>query len=160
MAHEPMPDRQARWWSHCPPVWVPDDAIFFITINCKKRGEAPLYDPAVARQLFESMAFYHEEGRWGVELALVMPDHLHALISFSWDPGNGMMNLIRAWKRHTARHCGIAWQRDYFDHRIRSEEDHQSTWFYIRENPVRASLVANYEEWPHVWRPGHGRGWR
>jgi hypothetical protein len=95
----------------------------------------------------------------GVELALVMPDHLHALISFRWDPGNGMMNLIRAWKRHTSRHCGIAWQRDYFDHRIRNEEDHQSTWFYIRENPVRASLVASYEEWPHVWRPGHGMGW-
>jgi len=84
MARDPMPIRQARWRSHCPPIWVPDDATFFITINCKKRGEASLSNPAVVRQLFDSMEFYQQEGRWRVELALVMHDHLHALISFRW----------------------------------------------------------------------------
>ena len=90
---------------------------------------------------------------------MVMPDHFHALMSFRWDPGNGMMNLIRNWKRYTARQLGIAWQRDYFDHRIRSEADFQSTWVYIRENPVRTGLVDHFDRWPHSWRPEHGVGW-
>lgn len=94
-----------------------------------------------------------------MELAMIMPDHLHLLVSFTWGPGNGMMNVIRNWKRYTASHFGIIWQRDYFDHRIRSDNDHQGSWNYIRENPVRAGLVHHYEEWPYAWRPGHGLGW-
>ena len=95
-----------------------------------------------------------------MEMAMIMPDHVHLLASFRWDPGNGMMSLIRNWKRYTANHLGIQWQRDYFDHRIRSENDHQKTWFYMRENPVRAGLVGSFEAWPYVWRPEHGMGWQ
>ena len=69
-----------------------------------------------------------------------------------------MNRVIENWKRFTATKLGIAWQRDYFDHRIRSEQDHQSTWFYIRENPGRAGLVKTYDQWPHVWLPT-GIGW-
>ncbi|RYD31858.1 MAG: IS200/IS605 family transposase [Verrucomicrobiaceae bacterium] len=87
-----------------------------------------------------------------------MPDHLHALISFSWEPKLGMNQVLADWKRYVANRLGVSWQRDFFDHRIRSLEDHQSTWFYIRENPVRSGLVESYEQWPHVWLPD-GIGW-
>ena len=69
-----------------------------------------------------------------------------------------MAAMIEKWKRYTSRAYGIEWQRDYFDHRIRSETDHLNTWAYIRENPVRAGLSQNYAEWPHVWFPDH-IGW-
>jgi len=159
MLDESRPERHARRQSHCPPEWVDTTATFFITINCKQRGTNQLARDAVAQGLFEAIGFYHQSHRWQVDLALVMPDHLHALMSFRWDPGNGMMNLVRNWKRHTARQLGIVWQRDYFDHRIRSENDFQSTWFYIQENPVRAGLAGHFEEWTFVWRPEHGIGW-
>ncbi|MBN8456729.1 MAG: IS200/IS605 family transposase [Verrucomicrobia bacterium] len=87
-----------------------------------------------------------------------MPDHLHALISLTWKKGDGLSKVLADWKRFTARTCGIVWQRDFHDHRIRSESDHQDKWAYIRENPVRKGMVACYEEWPHVWFP-EGRGW-
>jgi REP element-mobilizing transposase RayT len=70
-----------------------------------------------------------------------------------------MNRVISDWKRYLATRFGIPWQRDYFGHRIRSESDHQSTWHYISENPVRAGLVGNCEHWPHVWRP-EGTGWQ
>jgi REP element-mobilizing transposase RayT len=152
-------NRRARLGFHCPPEWVPETASYFITINCKVRGINQLANPTTAKGVFDAFSFYHDQKRWNVELVMIMPDHLHALMSFRWDPGNGMMNLIRNWKRYTSNHLRIEWQRDYFDHRIRTEADHQSTWFYIRENPVRAELVATYEEWPNVWRPDHGVGW-
>ena len=91
-------------------------------------------------------------------MVLLMPDHLHALISYSWEKAQGMNRVIADWKRYAATQFGICWQRDYFDHRIRSQQDHQSTWSYIRENPVRAGLVKTYDQWPHVWLPT-GIGW-
>ena len=105
-------------------------------------------------KLFGSISHYVNQRRWWPEIVILMPDHLHALISFSWKEGQGMNAVIRDWKRYTARVFGVRWQRDYFDHRIRSEAGHQSTWFYIQENPVRAGLVEHSDCWPHVWLPG------
>jgi putative transposase len=88
-----------------------------------------------------------------------MPDHLHALLSFNNEQGLGMGKLIKSWKRYTAKTCAIDWQRDYFDHRIRSEHDMADKWSYIRENPVRAGLVNHHEQWRHVLRGDGTRGW-
>jgi hypothetical protein len=30
------------------------------------------------------------------------------------------------------------WQREFFDHLLRSEESYDQKWNYVRENPVRA----------------------
>jgi hypothetical protein len=41
------------------------------------------------------------------------------------------------------------WQKGFFDHLIRSDESHAEKWKYVRENPVRAGLVAKAEDWPY-----------
>jgi len=46
---------------------------------------------------------------------------------------------------------GIAashWQKDFFDHVLRSEESYEEKWHYVRENPVRAGLVKRWQDWP------------
>jgi hypothetical protein len=159
MSSEDFPIRKARGSSHVPPEWVEAHAVFFVTINCKPRGLDHLTTGDVPAGLFDSVTFLQDRRTWFPELVLLMPDHLHALISFSWEKSHGMNRVIENWKRFTATTLGISWQRDYFDHRIRSEQDHLSTWFYIRENPVRAGLVETYEQWPHVWLPS-GIGWQ
>jgi len=56
-------------------------------------------------------------------------------------------------KRHLARATGPIeasrriWQRGFFDHLLRSEESYGQKWNYVRENPVRAGLVARVEDW-------------
>ena len=159
MQEDELRMRRARGGFHCPPDWVSSSASFFVTVNCKQRGPNQIANVSSARGIASALDFYHQSGRWNVELAVIMPDHIHLLMSFRWDPDDGMMALMRNWKRYTANQLGIDWQRDYFDHRIRSENDHQTTWFYMRENPVRAGLVDCYEKWPIVWRPEHGMGW-
>ncbi len=159
MPPEPLPDRAARGCGHIPPPWVESSATFFITINCKPRGLDHLTRGDIPNHVLDSVAFLANHRRWFPELVLLMPDHLHALVAFSWETNRGMNRVISDWKRYLATRFGIPWQRDYFDHRIRSESDHQSTWHYIRENPVRAGLVENYAQWPHVWRP-EGSGWQ
>jgi len=158
MPLEDLPNRQVRGNSHVPPEWVETDAVFFITINCKPRGAIHLTAGDLPGRIFDSITFLRDRRMWFPEMVLLMPDHLHALISFSWEKNHGMNRVLTDWKRYVATKFGISWQRDYFDHRIRSEQDHQSTWFYIRENPVRADLVESYDQWSHVWLPS-GIGW-
>ena len=61
-----------------------------------------------------------------------------------------MSDVVRDWKRLTARRSGVEWQRNYFDHRVRPDEGLQLKTDYIRQNPVRAGLVRSAEEWPHI----------
>jgi REP element-mobilizing transposase RayT len=42
------------------------------------------------------------------------------------------------------------WQRRFFDHVLRNEESYAQKWEYVRENPVRAGLVANANDWPYA----------
>jgi hypothetical protein len=42
------------------------------------------------------------------------------------------------------------WQKTFFDHLLRSSESYSEKWNYVRENPVRAGLVASAEDWPYV----------
>jgi REP element-mobilizing transposase RayT len=77
-----------------------------------------------------------------------MPDHTHALLSFP--RAESIRGTMRDWKRYTARHLGIAWQRDFFEHRVRNGESLELKAAYIRENPVRKGLVARAEDWPWV----------
>ncbi|MGD1019727.1 MAG: transposase [Verrucomicrobiia bacterium] len=41
------------------------------------------------------------------------------------------------------------WQREFFDHVLRSEESYAEKWEYVRQNPVRAGLTARVEDWPY-----------
>jgi len=105
----------------------------------------------VAKVVWESIEFRQMRGDWFVHLWLLMPDHLHALISFP--RGIDFTKIISNWKEITAKRAGIAWQRDFFDHRLRSHESHEEKEQYIRQNPVRKGLVSRAEEWEFVWEP-------
>ena len=45
-----------------------------------------------------------------------------------------------------------------FHHRLRDGENYAQKWQYVRENPVRAELVARPEDWPYFGRV-HEIGW-
>lgn len=141
---------QRRWLHHTPPPWV-CDAAFFITVCCQTRGRDQLCHPAISEKLFAAVGHYHAHLRWYVHLWLLMPDHLHGLVSCP--RVEDLAKVMAAWKRHTARDSGVVWQKGFFDHRLRQEESFEEKAFYIRMNPVRGGLVGRPENWPHVWTP-------
>jgi|ERR1044071_2374901 putative transposase len=131
-----------------PPHFIgTSEAVFFITICCEAKGENQLCHPKAAETLFASARFYWERNLWGLPLFLLMPDHLHMLATFG--PGASMKKVIRNWKRYTANYAAIRWQRDFFDHRLRNDESFSEKAAYILNNPVRASLVKRFEDWPY-----------
>jgi putative transposase len=55
-----------------------------------------------------------------ITLFLLMPDHVHAVLSFPRD--KSMSEVIRDWKRFHKRTYRVMWQEGYFDHRLRPHE--------------------------------------
>jgi len=68
---------------HDIPLWVdPSKTYYFITICCRQREKNHLAYPIVANNIFETIKHRNGEGIWYAHLALVMPDHVHLLLSF------------------------------------------------------------------------------
>jgi putative transposase len=125
----------------------PEQEIFFVTICCKARGVNSLALPEVWSRILKAMEHFEQQGDLQVRLALAMPDHFHALWGFGGE--RSMRGVVAGFKRWVARHAGVGWQRDFFDHRLRSWESGVEKVAYIRNNPVRAGLVERSEDWPY-----------
>jgi REP element-mobilizing transposase RayT len=136
---------------HAIPLWIdPQREIYFITINCELRGTNQLAVEKTAAALFETVRHRQDQGLWWPHIFLLMPDHLHALISFP-PSGKPIKHVVSKWKEWTAKTLGIRWQRDFFEHRLRQEESRREKADYILENPVRKKLVMRTEDWPFVY---------
>jgi len=110
-------------------------------------------DPDLARALIDIWA----EGRGRGDIALhgyvVMPDHYHVLVTLTGAPS--ISNVVR--RVHSAfgrivRSRGFGggrvWQRRFYDHVVRDDEDWRTRLTYLHENPVRAGLVECAVEYP------------
>jgi REP element-mobilizing transposase RayT len=142
-----------KWLYHKTPSWVDSrGAVFFITICCRDRHHNQLALPEVSSAVFESVRVRHDRREWYPHLVLLMPDHLHMLVSIPVQHVE-LNRVITSWKRWLARQQGIQWQRGFIDHRLRNAESVREKADYILNNPVRAGLVDRPEDWPYVWPP-------
>ena len=93
----------------------------------------------------------------GIAEYMVMPNHVHMILRISSKtPGDGPMwssaptdarveNLIRTWKTLITKELGESiWQRSYYDHIIRSEEEYVRIAEYILGNPGKWSEDKYY----------------
>ena len=65
--------------------------------------------------------------------------------------------IMHSWKSYTSKEVnkilgrnGQFWQREYYDHLIRNEEEYFACIEYTLNNPVSAGLCVTWEEWPWV----------
>jgi len=136
---------------HDVPLWVdPHQEIYFITINCRERGQNQLATDKISAALLATVRHRQDNFLWWPHIFLLMPDHLHALVSFP-PAGQPLSTIVSQWKEWTAKESGIGWQRDHFEHRLRHDEGRRQKADYILENPVRKKLVLRPEDWPFVY---------
>src|SRR5204863_3513070 len=80
-----------------------------------------------------------------------MPKHLHALIK-GLTPSSDLWRAIVRFKQRTgywfSRNSDIQWQKDFYDHLLRRDEDLANQVRYIVNNPVRRGLVEDWEDYP------------
>ena len=82
---------------------------------------------------------------------LFMPDHLHMIIKGE-ESNSNTKKTVELFKQKTGFwlskfHNQYKWQKDYYDHLIRSNEDIENQIRYILNNPVRACIVENWKEY-------------
>jgi len=146
---KPKPVSFPRRLHHATPSWVKGAPCFHIRLRVDASCDQALTTAPLAIPLLKAFEHYHSIQRWHCWLVLLMPDHLHALLTVS--RSQSMSEILRAWKRYTASRYRINWQSNYFDHRIRNAADKRTTWIYISQNPVRKGLWRSAEDWPWVW---------
>ena len=130
--------------------------VYFIT-TCT-HGRARLLDQAPAcAVLAQEWRTACERHGWLIGRYVVMPDHVHFFCAPAPD-GRAVKLAVfmQHWKEWTAKGlraaCGIrppVWQKQFFDHVLRSHESYAEKWGYVRENPVRAGLVAQAAAWTY-----------
>jgi putative transposase len=123
-------------------------ATYFVTICCREKGRNCLCHENVSTAIFKTAVIYDDRQLWHLELMLLMPDHLHALVSI--DSEASLSSTVGNFKRATTKFASVEWQRNFFDHRLRHDESFEEKAAYIRNNPVRAGLVMNEEKWPYA----------
>ena len=90
---------------------------------------------------------------------VVMPDHLHWLLALGHSHSISIVAKMLKGRTATAINRGSArrgpvWQRAYYDHALRRDEDLAGVARYLVANPLRAGLVEKLGDYPHwdaVW---------
>jgi putative transposase len=142
-------DPSRKMLHHTIPVWAESDAAYFVTVCCRERGKNTLAFPDVAKIIFDAVQAYEQRKIWFARFMLLMPDHVHGIFDFPMEAS--MQASFANWKRFLSRMHDIRFQRDFFDHRLRSDESFSQKVEYIRSNPVRAGLGSKPEDWPYVY---------
>jgi hypothetical protein len=85
-----------------------------------------------------------------------MPDHVHFFCVPKGEE-HSLATFIGKWKEWTAKYAkrrhGVEmplWQPEYFDHVLRTSKSYEEKWLYVRDNPLRAGLVASADEWAYL----------
>lgn len=108
--------------------------------------------------------------RWSCDahVYLFMPDHCHLLIQGK-SADSDLLGFMKDFKQRSGywfyKYCSrnlygcgsagvkpaatIKWQKDFYDHILRKDEDIGKQVRYILENPLRKGLVENWKEYPY-----------
>ncbi len=86
-----------------------------------------------------------------------MPDHLHLLVQGTMLRVS-LPQFVREFKQRTSfafrhQHRRPLWQRSYYDHVLRDDEDVLTVARYIFENPLRKGLVQEFRGYPFSGPP-------
>src|SRR5437763_3470866 len=140
------------------PNWLPweQKSVYFITL-CVERRRRVLANPRAWHIIVEILERLNQ---WATLAAITMPDHLHILTA-PLDREASVSAYSKWFKRwfkelycrpsaHGSLHVQPwQWQEGCFDRLLRSDESLSDKWEYLRQNPVRAGLVTNSDDWPY-----------
>ncbi|HEX9912438.1 MAG TPA: transposase [candidate division Zixibacteria bacterium] len=128
------------------------EGAYFVTISCDNKKE---YFKTIP---FKEIAEKNLKGLnkiYALEIDhfCVMPDHIHLILFFKQKQNYTLSQLIQRFKSVTARDIreefGVReriWQRGFYDHVIRDEEDYLEKAQYILNNRLKKELERERNE--------------
>ena len=136
-------------------------ATYFFTVRLEQRGATTLTDHIDGLRYAYAKAV--QEFPVTCHAMVVLPDHLHAV----WTEPEGEVWYSERWRRIKARFSHAVaepgqqrpsltakrerglWQRRFYEHAIRTEDEYRRAMEHCRTNPVRHGLVNDPGLWPY-----------
>ena len=145
-----LPNRRTP--AHFPPqIRINRPTIVFVTV-CTQSKKRILAKPDVHALLREA---WREADGGLVGRYVVMPDHIHLFCAPSALDCVSLAKWVQFWKSWMSRRWPRpaeqpVWQKSFWDTQLRRGESYSEKWEYVRQNPVRAGLVTNPDDWPYT----------
>ena len=91
-------------------------------------------------------------GRCDALVYLFMPDRAHFILQGKTADSNSLDVMYRYSQKTgywlSKNYPTFKWQKDFYDHIIRKEEDLKKHIYYVLKNPVRQNLVKYWKDYP------------
>ena len=141
-------------------------ATYFLTLVTYDRRKL-FYSSEVRQLLLDAIAHVEEYHPFDMVAYCILSNHVHFLWRMPEDDDNYSMRIAEIKKRFSKcykdtygqidqinlsqRKRGESglWQRRFWEHYIRNEEDLHMHIDYIHYNPVKHGLVKRVSDWPH-----------
>jgi putative transposase len=122
--------------------------VFFVTAaTCERR---PIFQISRVAELFiDTLLHYRTHGYYKLHAFLVMPEHVHLLLtpqSISLDRAIALIQTGFA-RRLASKHT--LWESDFTAHPVRNQRDLETLRTYLHQTPVRANLTTTPELYPY-----------
>ena len=149
-------ERKYEYRRHLPHYQKSGRAIF---VTFRKGNQIPFTLEARDAILHHCL---HDHGkRYELHAAVVMPEHVHLLLTPLRDDKGwpySLPQILKLLKGTSARTInrllgsgGPVWQEEFFDHVLRSQESFEQKKEYICQNPVRRGLAKKPEDYQWLW---------
>lgn len=145
--------------------YVPGGSYFFTVVT---EHWARILAAESARDcLRDAIKHCQQQLPFNVDALVILPDHIHAI----WTLPTNDSDYSKRWgmvKKHFTQHWlalggkveavtasnlryrrrGV-WQRRFWEHTLRNEQDYQNHFNYLHFNPVKHGLADSVSKWPY-----------
>ena len=120
---------------------------------CLKGDTHAFGDVEFTKTCREILVAVAEQHRCIIPVYCFMPDHQHFIMTGT-KPASNVMKAVVAYKQRTgfwmsSNGKAMWWQKDFYDHVIKENEDIRMQVHYILNNPVRKGIVKNWCDYPY-----------
>jgi putative transposase len=144
------PDLQVFKMSNIRRIYIPD-GLYFITCITSKR--APILIDNIDL-IWRAVEKINSRTNFDLNAWVFLPDHFHIMVNSKTGDISSLLHSIklsfsmnyRKINPHVDSHI---WQKRFWDHVIRDENDYYAHLNYIHINPVKHGLAKKAFDWPH-----------
>ncbi len=147
-------------------IYIPGGHYFFTVITWRRR---PVFANEQNIQILRTaLGQIRSEKPFAIDAIVILPDHLHCLFRLPENDAD-FSGRWREIKKYVARRAGQKinhrgeyniWQRRFWEHSVRNENDWRRHMDYIHYNPVKHGLAQSPAQWPYSsFKTAVGKGW-
>ena len=133
---------------------------YFFTVTLRDRRSSVLVD--YIGELRQAFAVMQAKKPAVINAIVILPEHLHTVMTLPDQDSDypDRWRIVKSAFTRSLKKQGVVlgkdrrgeynlWQKRYWEHTIRDEDDYRYHIDYVHYNPVKHGLVEQVKDWPH-----------